>query len=210
MTLGQWHVVDGTDLSCRRLPWRPVRSWRSMFYPPVDRRCHDGQQPVRMCAAAIPVISAWSYAGATSTMSAEMTCRPARPRMTPSSSRLVIPARLGRSCRRRVGGIEDVDVDGYVHRPTEYRGARACSATTPATWSSSSSTTVVVWKPSRCVVGESDTVVQRAADADVHAVAPCRMKRPRPPTRAGTSVPWVYGSPKYVSQVSRWASKWRN
>ena len=41
------------------------------------------------------VISAWSYAGATSTMSAPTNCRPCRPRSRPSISRELMPAISG-------------------------------------------------------------------------------------------------------------------
>ena len=47
------------------------------------------------CAAAMPVTSAWSYAGATSTTSAPTRCTPLSPRSTASSSRLVMPPASG-------------------------------------------------------------------------------------------------------------------
>ena len=69
---------------------------------------------VRRVEAATEVISAWSYAGATSTTSAETRVNEARPRRISRSSREVGPPASGVPVPGAWGGVEDVDVDGDV------------------------------------------------------------------------------------------------
>ena len=109
MPLVERHVVDRSDLYpgdarllCGRrhgrqsLPAMPRAEGAtaltiSLLLPGSKHR----KQLIRHVTGGDPVISAWSYAGETSTTSAETTLLPARPRRIPSSSREVRPPASG-------------------------------------------------------------------------------------------------------------------
>ncbi len=63
------------------------------------------------------MISAWSYAGETSTTSAPMRFRSAEPAQDLEQFSAGHAAGLGGAGARRMRGVEHVDVDGHVHRP---------------------------------------------------------------------------------------------
>src|ERR687891_1134263 len=81
-----WSFIDDHRGSRRRAQAR--RSYLRLA-------ANSAMSSYAMCEAATAVISAWSYAGATSTMSAPARSRPRRPRRMPSISRLVMPPASG-------------------------------------------------------------------------------------------------------------------
>ena len=119
------------------------------------------------CAAAMPVISAWSYAGATSTMSA-----PTRLSVGEGAQDVQqLPAGQAAGLRGagagREGRVEHVDVERDVRRPVAH--ARADPVDHPAPAEVVHVVRADDLEAEHLVVGEVLARVERAADADVHA-----------------------------------------
>ena len=116
----------------------------------------------------MPVISAWSYAGATSTMSAPTTSRPASPRSTSSSCGARQPACLRRTRAGGVGRVEHVDVDADVDRPVAQPRAHPLDDVVDRGADEVTAVDRREAEPLRLV--EVQARVERAAEPDVHRV----------------------------------------
>ena len=115
------------------------------------------------------------------------------------------PAGLGRAGAGRVRGIEHVDVDRDVNGRCRRPAPGPASTTPDRRPSRSISTALTIANPG----SSSSEIVGREQRARGSPRAPSGRGRAGPPPQARRNgVPWVYGAPKYVSHVSRCASKW--